>query len=66
MEQYCTHCRRLEVFEQPECADHSSADCPDRVCVMCGTAVFTDIAFTGIAFTGMEIAPAPASARRTA
>jgi hypothetical protein len=56
-ELYCSQCRRLEVFEQPECVDHSTGQCPEWVCVMCGTAVFA----------GLDVAPPPSvPVRRTA
>ncbi|MGH3494950.1 MAG: hypothetical protein ACRDQ1_17175 [Sciscionella sp.] len=43
----CSICGRLRVFEQPPCTDGHGADCPDRVCVACGAAVFLDPAVAG-------------------
>jgi hypothetical protein len=34
----CTVCDELRDFEQPPCAD-SHDDCPELVCVTCGSAV---------------------------
>lgn len=35
---WCTVCEGTRAFEQPPCAD-SHEDCPELVCVMCGSAV---------------------------
>ena len=36
----CPVCARPQLFEQPPCPDGHGADCPERVCVSCATAVF--------------------------
>ncbi|WP_047222613.1 MULTISPECIES: hypothetical protein [Protofrankia] len=36
----CPQCGDERGFEQPPCSDGHGADCPDRACVDCGTAVF--------------------------
>ena len=41
----CPTCRRLQLFEQPVCPDGHGAECPDWMCVVCGTALFVDPAF---------------------
>lgn len=38
----CPTCRRRQPFEQPPCAEGHGADCPDWVCLVCGTALFAD------------------------
>ncbi|SBW22487.1 MULTISPECIES: hypothetical protein [Protofrankia] len=35
----CPQCGDERGFEQPPCCDGHGADCPDRACVDCGTAV---------------------------
>ena len=49
---YCPVCASKQLFETPECADGHGADCPDRACVQCGTALLVDAS-----------APAPAKRR---
>ena len=39
---YCSNCDDLRPSEAPPCADGHGADCPDRACIMCGTALFVD------------------------
>jgi hypothetical protein len=38
----CPTCAALRAAEQPPCADGHGADCPDRACVECGTALYAD------------------------
>ncbi len=52
-ELHCWECRRIQVFEQPDCGDGHEADCPEWVCVSCGNAVFTRVSPVG----GAEHAP---------
>lgn len=40
------------MFEQPPCPDGHGAECPERACVECGTAILV----------GLPPAPAPATA----
>lgn len=39
MELHCDTCARQRIFEQPACAEHPRATCPDRACTACGTAI---------------------------
>jgi len=39
-ELYCPECRLERALVVPECGEGHDADCPDRVCVVCGYAVF--------------------------
>jgi hypothetical protein len=43
IELYCSECADFEVFEQPPCVDGHGADCPEWLCVICGTAVLIDV-----------------------
>jgi hypothetical protein len=43
IEVYCPECAELEVFEQPPCADGHGADCPEWVCLTCGTALLINV-----------------------
>jgi hypothetical protein len=36
---FCPECADERPFEQPECLDGHGADCPERACVECGTAI---------------------------
>lgn len=38
----CPVCGRGNALVAPECAEGHGADCPDRLCVACGIAVFVD------------------------
>jgi deoxyinosine 3'endonuclease (endonuclease V) len=46
---YCSACNRKQLFETPECVDGHGADCPDRACVECGTALYVDLVIVGVA-----------------
>lgn len=37
---YCPECGQERAFETPPCADEHGDDCPERICVECGLAVF--------------------------
>jgi len=39
----CAECGQVRAFEAPPCADGHGDDCPERVCVECGFAVFVGI-----------------------
>jgi hypothetical protein len=39
IETYCPECAELEAFEQPPCLDGHGADCPEWLCLTCGTAL---------------------------
>ncbi|MFC5748776.1 hypothetical protein [Actinomadura rugatobispora] len=39
---YCSACGDEREFEQPPCPDGHGADCPERACTACGTAVLVD------------------------
>ena len=41
---HCPVCASKQLFEMPECPDGHGADCPDRACVQCGTALSVDAA----------------------
>jgi hypothetical protein len=43
IELYCPECADLEAFEQPPCADGHDADCPEWLCLICGTALLIDV-----------------------
>jgi len=36
---FCPECADERPFERPECLDGHGADCPERACVECGTAI---------------------------
>ncbi|SEG09755.1 hypothetical protein SAMN04489712_103204 [Thermomonospora echinospora] len=36
---FCSDCGGDRPFEQPPCADGHGAECPERACTVCGTAV---------------------------
>lgn len=35
----CPTCRQITLAEVPPCADEHGANCPDRACTVCGTAL---------------------------
>jgi hypothetical protein len=37
---WCPSCADDVFLERPDCADEHGADCPERVCVRCGDALF--------------------------
>jgi hypothetical protein len=37
---YCSSCADFRLSEAPPCTDGHGADCPDRACTECGTALF--------------------------
>lgn len=39
IEAYCPGCAECAAFEQPPCADGHGADCPEWLCLTCGTAL---------------------------
>jgi hypothetical protein len=41
---YCPDCRRECLTEIPPCADGHGERCPDRACVECGAALWSDFA----------------------
>jgi len=43
IEAYCPDCAELEAFEQPPCIDGHGADCPEWLCLTCGTALLIDV-----------------------
>jgi hypothetical protein len=43
IEGYCPDCAALEPFEQPPCFDGHGADCPEWLCLTCGTALLIDM-----------------------
>jgi hypothetical protein len=36
----CAVCGRVRLLVAPPCTEGHGADCPDRICAECGTAVF--------------------------
>jgi len=42
IELYCPECTELQAFEQPPCVDGHGADCPEWLCLNCGTALLID------------------------
>ncbi|SNT51902.1 hypothetical protein SAMN05443665_103842 [Actinomadura meyerae] len=40
---YCSTCGDERVFEQPPCSDGHGAECPERACTECGTAVLVGL-----------------------
>ena len=43
IEAYCPECAELEAFEQPPCVDGHGADCPEWLCLACGTALLINV-----------------------
>lgn len=43
IEAYCPECAKHEAFEQPPCVDGHGVDCPEWLCLACGTAVLIDV-----------------------
>ncbi|MFZ0119564.1 MAG: hypothetical protein WAN20_11755 [Pseudonocardiaceae bacterium] len=43
IEAYCPDCAKHELFEQPPCVDGHGADCPEWLCLTCGTALLIDM-----------------------
>jgi hypothetical protein len=43
IEVYCPQCAELGAFEQPPCVDGHGADCPEWLCLTCGTALLIDV-----------------------
>ncbi len=37
IEVYCPECAGLQACEQPPCRDGHGTDCPERLCLSCGT-----------------------------
>ncbi|MEU5995688.1 hypothetical protein ABZ806_42500 [Spirillospora sp. NPDC047418] len=40
---YCSTCGDERVFEQPPCPDGHGAQCPERACTECGSAVLVGL-----------------------
>jgi hypothetical protein len=38
----CPVCGRTDTLVAPDCTEGHGTDCPDRVCLGCGTALFVD------------------------
>lgn len=49
---YCPSCARECLAEIPPCLDGHGAECPDRACVECGTALVLDGLLFAAAFGG--------------
>ncbi|MDQ2789339.1 MAG: hypothetical protein M3Y73_06390 [Actinomycetota bacterium] len=43
IEVYCPECADLRVFEQPPCVDGHGMDCPEWLCLTCGTALLIGV-----------------------
>jgi hypothetical protein len=43
IEACCPECAELEALEQPPCLDGHGADCPERLCLSCGTALLINV-----------------------
>jgi hypothetical protein len=43
IEVYCPECADLKQFEQPPCAEGHGADCPEWMCLSCGTALLIGV-----------------------
>ncbi|XVQ08813.1 hypothetical protein ACQP1W_40645 [Spirillospora sp. CA-255316] len=39
---YCSTCGDEREFERPPCPDGHGADCPERACTACGSAVLVE------------------------
>jgi hypothetical protein len=39
IEVHCPECAAVKEFEQPPCLDGHGADCPEWLCLTCGTAL---------------------------
>lgn len=46
---FCPTCAADRLVETPPCPDGHGADCPDRACVECGTALMLDAPLLGLA-----------------
>ena len=46
-EMYCARCRAETAFEQPPCVDGHDEDCPEWVCVLCGSALVGGVLVAG-------------------
>jgi hypothetical protein len=53
---HCEICGREEGFEAPPCVDGHGGDCPDLVCVGCGTVITVDVVATPTADTSVDAA----------
>jgi hypothetical protein len=58
----CPVCGRGNTLVAPECAEGHGADCPDRLCVACGIAVFLDPVLINSAARASSAAPRQRSA----
>ncbi|HEY3691803.1 MAG TPA: hypothetical protein VGL46_16165 [Pseudonocardiaceae bacterium] len=43
IELYCPECADFGAFEQPPCVDGHGTDCPEWLCLICGTALLIDV-----------------------
>ncbi len=43
IEVYCPECAGLQSCEQPPCLDGHGADCPERLCLSCGTGLLIGV-----------------------
>ncbi|QKW37553.1 hypothetical protein HUT06_29030 [Actinomadura sp. NAK00032] len=57
---YCSTCGDERVFEQPPCPDGHGAECPERACTECGTAILVGLPPVTAAPRATGPAPVPA------
>jgi hypothetical protein len=43
----CPACTQPRAFERPPCPDGHGDDCPERICIACGTALIVAVMPTG-------------------
>lgn len=43
IEVHCPECAALKEFEQPPCLEGHGADCPEWLCLSCGTALLIGV-----------------------
>lgn len=61
----CPVCGRSCPIETPACLDGHGADCPERLCALCGTALIVHPSLA-LDFVSTQSAPRRAPARRAA
>jgi hypothetical protein len=55
----CPLCGHSDALVAPDCTEGHGADCPDRVCMACGSALFVDPAVAVSAQTAKTARTAP-------
>lgn len=63
---FCPTCGDERLAEAPPCTDGHGADCPDRACVECGTALLLDAPLSELALGSVRSADVRGEARDSA